>query len=109
MLIALIVAYVIVGTVIGRVLFRMRLRDSARYYVSDKYESRGNLIETQDQSSAMTYGLWSIFLWPLVLAFFVVQAPTPQERMSRRTQELKDATQALEAIAKEYDLKVSVL
>lgn len=103
-----ILAYAIVGTVIGRVLFLKRMGASARYTVGDSYETRNQLVITEDMSSAQTYGLWSPFVWPMTVAFYIIQAPTPAEKQARRIGELKDAAKALEAVAKEYDLKVTI-
>lgn len=100
MLLALAILYGIIGTVIGRFLFVRRLKDSTRYTLERKseYSEQKELVETLDYTSAQTYGLWSIFLWPLTMAFFLVQMPTAEEKeaeleaaraeSSRRIQEL---------------------
>lgn len=109
MLVALtLLIYALIGSVIGRILFRTRLGASARYAIERDGYSRPTLTATVDNSSAQTYGLWSIPLWPLTLAIFLIQAPTPHEKRQRRTEELKNATEAIEALAKQYDLKVKV-
>jgi cytochrome c-type biogenesis protein CcmH/NrfF len=109
MIFALLAAYAIVGTVVGRILYRARLGNSARYQTAwDRYNQREGLITTFDHTSAQTYGLWSIPLWPLVLAIWIVQAPTPDEKRAQRTEELKNATEALEKVAHDYDLKLRV-
>lgn len=85
--------YAIIGTVIGRVLYRKRLKHSARYQmgrdVEGWSEAYDQIIYTQDNSSAMTYGLWSIPFWPVTLAFWLVLAPTPEEKRYQRTAQLK--------------------
>lgn len=109
MIFALLAAYAIVGTVIGRILYRLRLGNSARYQMEWDQNYRKDIIaKTLDHTSAQTYGLWSIPLWPLVLAIWIVQAPTPDEKRAQRTEELKNATDALEKVARDYDLKLRV-
>jgi len=78
-------AYVIVGTVIGRVLFRKVIKGNVRYQVGKvrheySYDRLDALIRTDAMSSAQTYGLWSIVAWPLCLAIFLIQGPTPEEK-----------------------------
>lgn len=107
-IILLLLVHGIIGTVVGRILYRKRLGASVRYAVSRNNYSGYELFATRDSSSAQTYGLWSILLWPLTIAIWAIQAPTPDEKRTQRIEELKNATEALEAVAKEYDLKVRV-
>lgn len=103
MLLALVILYGIIGTVIGRILFVKRLKDSTRYTIERKsgYSERKELVETLDYTSAQTYGLWSIFLWPLTMAFFLVQMPTMEEKAVKLEYEIKDAQKRLERLAKD--------
>lgn len=93
--------WVIMGTIIGRVLFRQRLGTSARYSLGKAYTDYGSkfdaVIDQFDLTSAKTYGLWSIPLWPLTLAVFFVQLPTPEEKKIAQTEKHKE-------LIKEYDL-----
>lgn len=82
-----------IGTVIGRILFRKRLGINSRYYIGkqlsqyDRETGPLRAIDSDDLSSARTYGLWSIPFWFLTLAMFIIQAPTPAEK--QREQEIR--------------------
>lgn len=81
-----IIAYALVGTAIGRVLFVKRLGKHYRYaiqpkgWVDGQYQKEESLSQSDALASAQTYGLWSIPLWPLTLAIFLIQLPTGDEK-----------------------------
>lgn len=89
------IVYGLIGTIIGRILFRHRLGHSSRYMVDwerNEYgeKLRKTLADTRDGLSAKTYGLWSIPFWPLALAIYLVQAPTPQEKQAKKDEQLAE-------------------
>ena len=114
LILGIILANFLVGTVIGRALFIHRLGNSSRYTIKEKgwkhgeYRTDDTLFTTVDKASASTYGLWSLVIWPLALAVYWIQAPTPHERRVKRTVELETAEKELEAVAKKYNLKLEV-
>lgn len=97
----------LIGTVAGRILFRMRLGINSRYQVGKQLNEYNRqigplrAIDTDDLTSAQTYGLWSIPLWPLTIAMFVIQAPTPVEKQRKKEIQLQEAIKNAESMLKE--------
>lgn len=97
----------LVGSIIGRMLFRIRLGNSARWEIGQRMndwgEKRGPevVISTFDMSSAQNYGLWSILFWPLTTAIFLIQAPTPAEKQAKREIQLQELLDRAETLTKE--------
>lgn len=82
------IIYFVIGTAIGRLLFVKRLGTSARFQMGKEYSDFGRelgdkLVTTYDMDSAITYGLWSLLVWPITVAVFLVQLPTKQERQAK--------------------------
>ena len=105
----IILAYAIIGTALGRILYVKKLGNSFRYVMGSAYDDYSNervtaLIETEDQKSAQTYGLWSFVMWPITLAFFLIQAPTPHEKRVRAKMELEEIRLQLKEISEQYEL-----
>jgi hypothetical protein len=97
MLWGLMAAYFLIGVIVGRLLFVKRLDGEARYYLGKKFKSEYSaieidaLIETDTFRSAQTYGLWSPFVWPFTLSFFLIQAPTPEEvKIAKREKDKRE-------------------
>jgi hypothetical protein len=101
-----IILYAIVGTAIGRILFVKRMRDQARFQVirGDSYAYTKDLVDSAALKSAQTYGLWSPFIWPFTLMFFLIQAPTPTENRISKEKELKEIQEKFTNLAKELEL-----
>lgn len=111
---AAIFAYIIVGTIIGRILFVKRLGYSDRYMFTEKDEwgfvtGRQELIETTVNSSAQTYGLWSIVVWPLTLAVFLIQLPTPIEKKAHKAKEMEELRKQLSTVAEELTRDINLV
>jgi hypothetical protein len=102
-ILAFFIVYGIIGSVVGRILFRKRLGNSSRFYIGEvqdemSWNSRKDLIDTRDLTAAQEYGLWSIPFWPLTLAIFSIQAPTPQEKENKRALELQEVMEKAQAM-----------
>lgn len=108
--------YALVGLAIGRILFVKRMGSDARYIIEKpsnswgeiKHNSPDEVIGTDTLASAQTYGLWSLVLWPLTLAVYYIQTPTPTEKKLYRIEEMQKAEEALKELAEKYDLKLKV-
>jgi hypothetical protein len=106
-----ILVYAVIGTIIGRILFVKTLGNSKRFTLDTQYSSYTNkreteVISTSDLHAASLYGLWSILVWPMTLSFFLIQAPTPDERRELKQTQLDEIRKQLEAVAKDFDLKL---
>lgn len=93
--VVLIAANLIIGTVVGRILFVKRLGTSARFQMGKEenefgYGKHDALVTTFDMDSAINYGLWSLVVWPITLAAFLVQAPTKRERKAKAEKQYQD-------------------
>jgi hypothetical protein len=89
--------YASIGVIVGRILFKKRLGTADRYYI----HSNDRVEYSEEMSSASTYGLWSIPLWPLTVAIYVVQSPTPYEKIVEQKKELEKARREFAKLEKE--------
>jgi hypothetical protein len=91
------ILYASIGVIVGRILFKKRLGTADRYYI----HRDGKVEYSEEMSSASTYGLWSIPLWPLILAIYIVQSPTPYEKVVEQKKELEKAQREFAKLEKE--------
>lgn len=103
----LLLAYFLVGVVSGRVLFVKRLGRNSRYYLgrqtNEWREESGptRAIDSDDLTSAKLWGMFSMLLWPIMIASFIIQAPTPAEKELRRERELEEMIEKAEKLTKQ--------
>lgn len=107
---AVIAAYLAIGTVIGRILFVKVLGDSPRQIIGHHVNEFGyrrekeELVDSPQLVSATNYAIGALFIWWLALPLFLMQSPTKTEKIQIRRAEMEKLQEEMKALESKYDL-----
>lgn len=99
---AILLAYLVIGTLIGRRLFVNRLGDNPRTYKICHDPGCGTYA-TKDMVAAVNWAITSVVAWPLAFPVYAIQAETPFEKNTRREKEYKELERKIKELSQELD------
>lgn len=94
------VVYLVVGIIVGRLLFVSVLGTNQRTFSTDFYGTK----PTRAYSLASKWAWWCIVIWIILGPMYLITAETPYEKNKRKQIEAQKLEDKMKQLEKEYNL-----